>query len=125
MRTLGAAGYISIICFICFASEFLTCKQCTALVLLSSSQFSLPKVILLLVYIYFIFTVSHRYGAPGTQLVNRKFIIDWDHYMCSTHSIIIVYVDGRGTSGRGNKWMHSIYKQLGTLEVEDTILAAR
>ena len=45
--------------------------------------------------------------------------------MCSTHSIIIVYVDGRGTAGRGNKWLHATYKQLGTLEVEDTITAAR
>ena len=66
-----------------------------------------------------------RYGAPGTQMVTYEFNIGWDHYMCSTHSIIIVYVDGRGTAGRGNKWLHATYKQLGTLEVEDTITAAR
>ena len=66
-----------------------------------------------------------RYGGPGTQLVTGEFNIGWEHYLCSTHGIIIVFVDGRGTSGRGNKWLHANYKKLGTVEVEDTITAAR
>ncbi|XP_052813264.1 dipeptidyl peptidase 4-like isoform X1 [Mya arenaria] len=65
------------------------------------------------------------YGAPGTQLITEEFSIGWEHYLCSTHSIIIVSVDGRGTGGRGNMWKHSVYKQLGQLEVDDTITAAR
>ncbi|WAR09525.1 DPP4-like protein [Mya arenaria] len=66
-----------------------------------------------------------EYGAPGTQLITEEFSIGWEHYLCSTHSIIIVSVDGRGTGGRGNMWKHSVYKQLGQLEVDDTITAAR
>ena len=66
-----------------------------------------------------------RYGAPGTQLVTEEFSIGWEHYLCSTHSVIVVFVDGRGTGGRGNRWMHAVYKQLGQFEVQDTITAAR
>ncbi|XP_053385906.1 dipeptidyl peptidase 4-like isoform X1 [Mercenaria mercenaria] len=65
------------------------------------------------------------YGGPGSQLVTEEFSIGWEHYLCSTHSVIIVFVDGRGTAGRGNKWLHANYKKLGTVEVEDTITAAR
>ncbi|KAL4217252.1 Inactive dipeptidyl peptidase 10 [Mactra antiquata] len=65
------------------------------------------------------------YGGPGSQLVTEEFNIGWEEYLCSTHSIIIVYVDARGTAGRGNRWLHANYKRLGSVEVEDTIRAAR
>ncbi|KAH3751812.1 dipeptidyl peptidase 4-like [Dreissena polymorpha] len=63
-------------------------------------------------------------GSPGTQLVTKEFNIGWEQYLCSCHSVIIVFVDGRGSGGRGNRWMHAVYKQLGQLEADDIITAA-
>lgn len=65
------------------------------------------------------------YGSPGTQMVTHEFSVDWVHYLSSTHDFIIGYVDARGSGGRGDDWMHSIYRKLGTLEVQDTLTAAR
>ncbi|KAL3856093.1 hypothetical protein ACJMK2_015288 [Sinanodonta woodiana] len=65
------------------------------------------------------------YGSPGTQMVTEKFSLSWEHTLCSTHDIIIGYVDGRGSGGRGDKWLHENYKKLGTVEVDDTLAAGR
>lgn len=70
-------------------------------------------------------TTSHvfRYGGPGSQEVTEKFSIAWETYLSSTHHFIITYSDGRGSAARGNTWLHSNYKNLGTLEIEDAIQA--
>ena len=57
--------------------------------------------------------------------MTEKFNIDWEHYLSSVHNVIIAYVDGRGTGGRGDRWLHANYKNLGTTEVEDTLAAGR
>ncbi|XP_060593253.1 inactive dipeptidyl peptidase 10-like isoform X2 [Ruditapes philippinarum] len=69
--------------------------------------------------------VMKVYGSPGTQMVTHEYSVDWEHYECSAHGLIIVYVDTRGSGGRGDDWTFSIYKNLGTLEVEDTITVAK
>jgi dipeptidyl-peptidase-4 len=58
-------------------------------------------------------------------MVTHEYSVDWEHYECSAHGLIIVYVDTRGSGGRGDDWTFSIYKNLGTLEVEDTITVAK
>lgn len=63
------------------------------------------------------------YGGPGTQMVTEHYSIKWETYLVSSKDYIILYVDGRGTGGRGNEWLHAIHKKLGTLEVGDTIIA--
>ena len=69
---------------------------------------------------------SHcRYGGPGSQQVTHRFRLGWDAYLSSTENIIIVQVDGRGSGARGQTYLHSIYKKLGTLEVQDQITAVR
>ncbi|KAK2178658.1 hypothetical protein NP493_536g01001 [Ridgeia piscesae] len=67
----------------------------------------------------------HVYGGPGSQQVTFRFRLGWDAYLSSSQKIIIVQVDGRGSGARGQKYLHSIYKQLGTLEVQDQITAVR
>ena len=37
----------------------------------------------------------------------------------------IVVLDGRGSGGRGQEWSLANYKNMGTVEVEDTLYAAR
>uniref|UniRef100_A0A0B6ZW87 Uncharacterized protein n=1 Tax=Arion vulgaris TaxID=1028688 RepID=A0A0B6ZW87_9EUPU len=68
--------------------------------------------------------ILHVYGGPGTQMVTEKYSIDWHTYMTSSREVICAYVDGRGSSGRGDKFTHSVYRQLGTFEVNDSIKAA-
>ncbi|XP_076446173.1 dipeptidyl peptidase 4-like isoform X3 [Babylonia areolata] len=67
--------------------------------------------------------VVHVYGGPKTQLVTMQFSIKWETYLVSARDVVVLYVDGRGTGGRGKTWTHQVYKRLGTLEVEDTIKA--
>ncbi|GAB3640755.1 S9 family peptidase [Spirosoma arcticum] len=67
------------------------------------------------------------YGGPGSQTVKD----DWDtrdyfwYQTLAQKGYIIVSVDGRGTGGRGNAFRTATYAQLGKLETDDQISAAR
>ncbi|CAB0014780.1 unnamed protein product [Nesidiocoris tenuis] len=61
------------------------------------------------------------YGGPGSQLVVDKWKIDWATYLASTQDIIIGYIDGRGTSGKGYSLTHQVYMKLGTVEASDQL----
>lgn len=37
----------------------------------------------------------------------------------------MAYVDARGTGARGDRFLHRMYKNLGSIEVQDTITAAQ
>ncbi|XP_060074299.1 dipeptidyl peptidase 4-like isoform X2 [Ylistrum balloti] len=63
------------------------------------------------------------YGGPGSQEVTEQFSLSWETYLSSTHDFICAYVDGRGTAARGNTFLHSIYRKLGTYEVDDAVTA--
>ncbi|KAL4231266.1 hypothetical protein ACF0H5_008846 [Mactra antiquata] len=69
--------------------------------------------------------IVHVNGEPGTQSVTHKFKLDWDDYLVSAHEFIVAYVDIRGTSGRGDDWLYAIHKNIGTIEVDDLITAAK
>ncbi len=68
-----------------------------------------------------------NYGGPGSQTVQNQY----DGYMGSWHQmlvqkgIVIVSVDNRGTGGRGSQFKKMTQLQLGKLETEDQISAAR
>lgn len=51
--------------------------------------------------------------------------IAWETYLCSSRDMVIMYVDGRGSGGRGHRWLHSVYRHLGRFEVDDTIKATK
>ena len=78
-------------------------------------------------YIYWVYLqlLYFRYGGPDTQKVTKQFRLGWEEYLASSHDIIIGFADGRGGSGRGNRWLHANYKRLGTYEVLDTITAGK
>ncbi len=67
------------------------------------------------------------YGGPGSQTVKN----DWDsrdffwYQTLVQKGYIIVSVDGRGTGARGTAFRNATYAQLGKLETEDQIAAAR
>lgn len=66
------------------------------------------------------------YGGPGSRKVTDEWDMryPWFQYLASK-GYIIACVDGRGTGGRGEEFKKCIYKQLGKLETEDQINAAK
>jgi len=66
----------------------------------------------------------HTYGGPGTQLVTYQSQLGWATHLVSQRNVIYVCIDGRGSGSRGQRWLHSNYGSLGTLEVTDQIKAA-
>ncbi|CAL8268634.1 unnamed protein product [Lota lota] len=65
------------------------------------------------------------YGGPCSQKVDYGFRLNWGTYLSSTEGIIVASFDGRGSGYQGDQIMHSIYKRLGTYEVEDQMTAVR
>lgn len=65
------------------------------------------------------------YAGPCSQKSDFRFRINWSTYLASTENAIVASFDGRGSGYQGDQIMHSIYKRLGTYEVEDQITAAR
>ncbi|KAM3510117.1 hypothetical protein MY11210_006034 [Beauveria gryllotalpidicola] len=68
------------------------------------------------------------YGGPNFQSVEKKHAgLDWTAYIASDPELqyITYVVDNRGTSNKGRKFRCSVAKQLGILEAEDQIWAAR
>jgi dipeptidyl-peptidase-4 len=71
--------------------------------------------------------LMYVYGGPGSQEVNNSFfrVMDFAWYqMLAQKGYIVVCVDNRGTSGRGDSFKKCIYKQMGKYETEDQIAAA-
>jgi dipeptidyl-peptidase 4 len=64
------------------------------------------------------------YGGPDSSSVTTKWSLDWGTYLVSTRDIIYVKIDGRGSGLRGDKNLFSLYRKLGTVEVQDQIETA-
>ncbi len=67
-----------------------------------------------------------NYGGPGSQEVVNRFgaVNFWQQMLCGK-GYIIVSIDNTGTGFRGQDFKKKTYKQLGTLEIEDQIAAAK
>ena len=68
---------------------------------------------------------TSRYGGPGSQRVSERFSLGWHTYMASSRRVVYASLDGRGTASRGDLYLFQLYRQLGTLEVEDQLLGVR
>ncbi|MDR3046427.1 MAG: S9 family peptidase [Bacteroidales bacterium] len=72
--------------------------------------------------------LMYVYGGPGSQEVNNSWVRSLDfawYQMLVSYGYIVVCVDGRGTSGRGDEFKKCIYKQMGHFEAEDQLAVAR
>ncbi|XP_069009657.1 dipeptidyl peptidase 4 [Embiotoca jacksoni] len=65
------------------------------------------------------------YAGPCSQSVEYRFKLNWATYLSSSFGIIVASFDGRGSGYQGDEILHSIYRRLGTFEVEDQITAVR
>ncbi len=69
----------------------------------------------------------YQYSGPGSQNVTNKWSGShyYYHQMLTQKGYIVAVVDNRGTGGRGTAFKNMTYKQLGKLETEDHIEAAK
>ena len=65
------------------------------------------------------------YGGPDTNEVTDKFSLDWGTYLVTNRSVIYTSIDGRGSGLNGNDLMFAVYRNLGTVEVEDQLNVTR
>ncbi|KAL8663753.1 MAG: hypothetical protein Q9202_003567 [Teloschistes flavicans] len=65
------------------------------------------------------------YGGPGSQMVDRKFTVDFQSAVASDLGYIVVTVDGRGTGYIGRAARTIIRGHIGYYEAQDQIDAAK
>jgi dipeptidyl-peptidase-4 len=68
--------------------------------------------------------VISQYSGPNSQEVRDKWQIDW-HSFLSEQGYVVAFVDPRGTAARGEEFRKCTYMQLGKLESEDQVEAAK
>jgi dipeptidyl-peptidase-4 len=69
--------------------------------------------------------LMHVYGGPESQSVRDEWGTSSWYYLLLEKGYVIVCVDNRGTDGKGEAFRKSTYMQLGKMEVEDQIEAAK
>lgn len=67
----------------------------------------------------------HQYSGPNSQTVTKRFSVDFQSYVASALGYLVVTVDPRGTGLLGRKHRVAVRSQLGLLEAQDHIAAAR
>ena len=71
-------------------------------------------------------TVCGSSSSVGEQLVTDRFVLDWRTWLGSSENqLIVTSVDGRGSTGRGERFLHAVHRRLGTVDVADQLDAAR
>ncbi|KAL6247585.1 hypothetical protein RBB50_005931 [Rhinocladiella similis] len=67
----------------------------------------------------------YLYGGPNSQMVNRRFHVDFQSYIASSLGYVVVTLDGRGTGFIGRKARTIVRNELGKYEAHDQIAAAK
>ena len=65
-----------------------------------------------------------QYSGPNSQEVLDRYGMDWYYYLAE-QGYVVAAVDGRGTGARGETFRKCTYLQLGLIESDDQIAAAR
>ena len=65
-----------------------------------------------------------QYSGPESQEVLDKWEIGWEQFLAGK-GYLVVCVDGRGTGARGEEFRKQTYMNLGKMESDDQIAAAR
>ncbi|HKM93104.1 MAG TPA: S9 family peptidase [Prolixibacteraceae bacterium] len=68
--------------------------------------------------------VITQYSGPNSQEVLDSWNIDW-HYFLAEQGYIVASIDPRGTAARGEEFRKCTYLQLGKLESDDMVEAAK
>lgn len=65
------------------------------------------------------------YSGPGSNFVQDKFNLDWNSYLCANKNVIIGRIDGRGAGLKSEEMRFSIYRKLGSYEIDDQIFVTK
>lgn len=65
-----------------------------------------------------------QYSGPNSQQVYNSWAIDWTQYL-TQEGYIVACIDPRGTGARGEEFRKCTYMQLGKIESDDMIAAAK
>ncbi len=68
--------------------------------------------------------VMIQYSGPNSQQVTDSYDTAW-HFALANEGIVVACVDGRGTGARGTEFRKQTYKNLGIMESDDQVAAAR
>ena len=69
--------------------------------------------------------IVYVYGGPGFQQVTDTWTIGWGEYLVTSRNVVYILMDTRGTGGQSNEHLFSVYRNLGTVEMEDEIAVTR
>jgi dipeptidyl-peptidase-4 len=69
--------------------------------------------------------ILYIYGGPGAQQVSSRWTLGWESYLSSSKDIVYVLMDGRGTGYQSNEYKFQVYRNLGTVEMDDQISVTR
>nr|XP_003707763.1 PREDICTED: venom dipeptidyl peptidase 4 isoform X1 [Megachile rotundata] len=61
------------------------------------------------------------YAGPNTAKYTDEFSYGFESYMAANRNVIYGYIDGRGSANKGTSSLYTIYRNLGTVEIEDQI----
>ncbi len=68
--------------------------------------------------------VMIQYSGPNSQQVTDSYDAGW-HFALANEGFVVVSVDGRGTGARGVEFRKQTYQNLGIMESDDQVAAAR
>ena len=64
-------------------------------------------------------------SSPGQQAAKEEWKVDFTTYLASGLKIAVLEVDGRGAGGRGEDWVNKLFGNVGTVDVDDQIMALK
>lgn len=67
----------------------------------------------------------HVYGGPNAFQSTDQWGIGWQSYLASNKSVVVVQIDGRGSGRRDDASLFAVYRNLGTVEIEDQLTVAQ
>eukprot|EP00095_Tigriopus_kingsejongensis_P006635 maker-scaffold1179_size56971-snap-gene-0.18 protein:Tk06635 transcript:maker-scaffold1179_size56971-snap-gene-0.18-mRNA-1 annotation:"hypothetical protein DAPPUDRAFT_307138" len=65
--------------------------------------------------------IVHVYGGPDSQEVDYRWSVDWGDFLASNYGVVYASIDGRGTGGQSNEFLFEVFRNMGTVEMEDQI----
>lgn len=65
------------------------------------------------------------YARPGSYAGSDRFDRGFSTYLVTNRSYIYAQINGRGSGKRGERLLNTIYRHMGTVEVDDQIATAK
>lgn len=65
------------------------------------------------------------YAGPGSFAGTDRWEVGFNAYLTTSRKYIVAQINGRGSGNRGEKLLHTIYRGMGTVEVDDQIETAK